>query len=48
MAPVARQWLSNYHVGIPTDANATMDKQQKNGVFCAVRAEMLQAGQLEQ
>jgi hypothetical protein len=34
------------HVGILTDTNATMAQQQTNGVFCAVYAEMLQAGQV--
>jgi hypothetical protein len=38
---VARQWLSSDYVGTPTDTNAVMTQQQKNGVFYAVRAEML-------
>jgi hypothetical protein len=38
---VARQWLSNDHVGTPRDMNATITPQQRNGVFCDVRAEML-------
>jgi hypothetical protein len=43
---VARQWLSSDHVGTPRDMNATIAQQQRNGVFCAVRAEMLKAGQV--
>jgi hypothetical protein len=39
--PVVRQWLSSDHVGIATDTNATVAQQQRNGVFCADRAEML-------
>jgi hypothetical protein len=38
---VFRQWLNSYQVDIPTDENAKMDAQERNGVFCAVRAEML-------
>jgi hypothetical protein len=38
---VARQWLSSDHVGTPTDTNATIALQERNGVFCEVRAEML-------
>jgi hypothetical protein len=38
---VARQWLSSDRVGTPTNTNATVAQQQRNGVFCAVRAEML-------
>jgi hypothetical protein len=37
---VARQWLSIDHVGTPTDTNTTVEQQQRNGVFCAVSAEM--------
>jgi hypothetical protein len=40
-AAVARQWLSSYHVGTPTDTKATIALQQRNGVFFAVLAEML-------
>jgi hypothetical protein len=38
---VARQWLSSDHVGTPTNTNTTIAQQQRNGVFCAVHAEML-------
>jgi hypothetical protein len=38
---VARQWLSSDHVGTQTDTNATISQQQRKGVFCAVRSEML-------
>jgi hypothetical protein len=38
---VARQWLSSDHMGTPTDTYATMVQQQRNGVICEVRAEML-------
>jgi hypothetical protein len=38
-AAVALQWLSNDHVATPTDTKATLAQQQKNCVFCAVRAE---------
>jgi hypothetical protein len=34
-------------MGIPTDTNATI-QQQMNRVFCVVRAEVLEAGQLKQ
>jgi hypothetical protein len=34
-------WLSSDHVETPTDTNATVVQQQINGVFCAIRAEML-------
>jgi hypothetical protein len=37
----ARQWLSNEHVGTPTDTNETIALQERNGVFWSVRAEML-------
>jgi hypothetical protein len=30
---VARQWLSSDHVVTPTDMDATIALQQKNGVF---------------
>jgi hypothetical protein len=33
--------------GTPTDTNAAVTQQQRNGVFCVVRAETLQAGQVE-
>jgi hypothetical protein len=45
---VARQWLSSVHVGISIDTNGTIAQQQRNGVFCAVCAEMLKAGQLSE
>jgi hypothetical protein len=38
---VARQWLSSDQVGTSTDMNATIALQQRNGVLCAVCAEML-------
>jgi hypothetical protein len=38
------QWLGSNHVGTPTDTNATMTQQQRDGVFCAIRTEILQAG----
>jgi hypothetical protein len=38
---IARQWLSRDHVGTPTDTNATTVQQQRNGVFCEVRTEIL-------
>jgi hypothetical protein len=41
---VPRQWLSSDHVGIPTDATATMKtatEEQRNDVFCSVHAEVL-------
>jgi hypothetical protein len=38
---VARQQLNNDHVVTQTNAKATIALQQKNGVFYAVRAEML-------
>jgi hypothetical protein len=38
---VVRQWLSSDHVGTLTDTNGTIIQQKRNGVFCAVRAEML-------
>jgi hypothetical protein len=37
----AKQWLSSDHVGSPADKNKTNAQQQKNGIFCAVRDEML-------
>jgi hypothetical protein len=43
---VASQWLSSDHVATPTDTNATMAQQQRIGVICAVRVEMLQAGRV--
>jgi hypothetical protein len=43
---VARQWLSSNYVGTPTDRNATIAQQQRNGVFCAVRAEMFESNKL--
>jgi hypothetical protein len=43
--PIARQRPSSNHMGTPTDMNTTIALQQRNGVFCAVRADMLQAGQ---
>jgi hypothetical protein len=33
-------------VGIPTGTNVTIALQQRNGVFCEIRAEMLYAGQV--
>jgi hypothetical protein len=42
---VARYWLSSDHMGTPSDTNATIALQQRKGVFCAVRAKVLQAGQ---
>jgi hypothetical protein len=41
-----RQWLSIDHVGTLTDMNVTFALKQRKGVFCAIRAEMLLAGQL--
>jgi hypothetical protein len=38
---VARQWLSSDHVGTPIYMNQTTAQQQRNGVFCMIRAEML-------
>jgi hypothetical protein len=38
---VARQWLSSDHVGSPADKNTTNAQQQENGIFCAVRDDML-------
>jgi hypothetical protein len=38
---VARQWQSRDHLGSPTDTKATIAQQQRKGVFCAVRAEMV-------
>jgi hypothetical protein len=38
---VARQWLSSDDVVSPTYTDATTALQQRNGVFSAVRAEML-------
>jgi hypothetical protein len=35
---VARQWLSNNHVGSPRDTNTTVALLQRKGVFCAIRA----------
>jgi hypothetical protein len=43
---VARYWLSSNDVGTPTDTNTTIAQLQRNGVFCAVHSEMLQAGQV--
>jgi hypothetical protein len=37
---VANQWLSSDHVGAPTDRNAAIALQQRNGIFCTVRAKM--------
>jgi hypothetical protein len=34
-------------MGTPEGTNATMEQQQRNGLFYAVRAKMLQAGHLE-
>jgi hypothetical protein len=31
-------WLSNDHIGTPTDMNAAMVQQQWNSVFCVARA----------
>jgi hypothetical protein len=44
---VARQMLSSNHVGTAIDTNGTIALQQRNGVFCAVRAEMLYSGQCD-
>jgi hypothetical protein len=41
---VVRQWLSNDPVGIPTDTNTKIALQQRNGVYRAVRTEILRAG----
>jgi hypothetical protein len=41
---VTRQWLSSDYVVTPTDMNTTIALQQRNSVFCAIRAEILQAG----
>jgi hypothetical protein len=38
---IAMQWLSSDHVVTPTDTNATIALQQRNGVFNEIRAEML-------
>jgi hypothetical protein len=38
---VASQWLSSDDVGTSTDTNEMMAQQQRSGVFCVVRAEML-------
>jgi hypothetical protein len=38
---VARQLLSNDHMVTPTETNATIALQQRNGVFYAVRDEVL-------
>jgi hypothetical protein len=43
---VARQWLSGDHVDNPRETNAEISLQQRNGVFCAVPAEMLLAEQV--
>jgi hypothetical protein len=45
-AAVARQWLNSDYVVTETVTKATVVQQQKNGVFCAIRAEMLKAGQV--
>jgi hypothetical protein len=38
---VTRQWLSSDYMVAATDIKATIAVKQSNGVFCAVRAEML-------
>jgi hypothetical protein len=38
---VARQLLSGDKMGTPKDTNVTIAQQERNGIFCAVRAEML-------
>jgi hypothetical protein len=38
---IARQWLSNSHVETPTDMNATVAQQRRNGVSSAISAELL-------
>jgi thermostable 8-oxoguanine DNA glycosylase len=43
---IVRQWLSSDHVVTPTDTNATIALQQRNCVFYALRAEMLQVGRI--
>jgi hypothetical protein len=43
---VARQWLSADNGGSPTGMDTTTAQKQRNGVFCAVRAEMLKAGKV--
>jgi hypothetical protein len=37
----ARQLLSNDHLETPTDTNATMVQQQRDGVLCRVRADVI-------
>jgi hypothetical protein len=41
---VARQRLGSDHMGTPTNTNARIEQKQRNGVFYAVRAKMLQSG----
>jgi hypothetical protein len=38
---VGRQWLSSDHMDIPTDANATVALQKRNGVINTFLAEIL-------
>jgi hypothetical protein len=35
-------------VETPTDTNTKIAQQQRNGVFCAARAEMLKEGQVSE
>jgi hypothetical protein len=38
---IPRKWLSSDHMVTPTDTDAIIALQQRNGVFCVVRAKML-------
>jgi hypothetical protein len=38
---VAKQWVTSSQVGTPTDKNGTIEHQQMNGVFCAIRADIV-------
>jgi hypothetical protein len=44
---VVNQWQYSDNLEIPRETNATMTQERRNGVFFAVRAEMLQAGECE-
>jgi hypothetical protein len=44
---LGHQWDTTV-IGTQTDTNTTMTQQQSNGVFCAIRAEMLQAGEVSE
>lgn len=45
---VVRQLMGSNHVGTPTDTTATVALQQRNGVICVIRPEVLYAGRFRE